>query len=156
MSTRQHLSNRANQDGVCFVLNDNSDQPDTSAYVNHEPWLSETDHRTGWNNTFKSGAYRGMLYGIVIRDYPKLVVSLVEGKSVPANMREFSLSLAPRTYRIDVTAPTVETQSGEPTSAGPCPGGWKDFTHKGSNARFIRMTCKICGTVRNEERHPPR
>ena len=31
MATRQHLSNRANQDGVCFVLNDNSDHPDTSA-----------------------------------------------------------------------------------------------------------------------------
>ena len=79
---------------MCFVLNDNSDHPDTSANVNHEPWLSETEHRTGWNNTFKSGAYRGMLHGIVIRDYPKLVVSLVEAKSVPANMREFFLSLS--------------------------------------------------------------
>ena len=33
--------------------------------------------------------YRGMLYGIVLRDYPKQVVSLVKAKSVPANMREF-------------------------------------------------------------------
>ena len=42
---------------------------------NDEPWLSETDHRTGWNKDFKSGTYRGMLYGIVLRDYPKQVVS---------------------------------------------------------------------------------
>ena len=41
-------------------------------------------------------------------------------------------------------------------SAGACPGGCKDFSHKGSNALFIRLTCKICGTVRKEERHPPR
>ena len=37
---------------------------------NDEPWLSETDHRTGWNKKFKSGTYRGILYGIVLRDYP--------------------------------------------------------------------------------------
>ena len=32
---------------------------------NDETWLSETDHRTGWNKEFKKGTYRGMLYGIV-------------------------------------------------------------------------------------------
>ena len=50
-----------------------------------------------------------MLYGIVVRDYPKEVVSLAKAKSVPANMREF-LSWAQRHYCIDVTASTVETQ----------------------------------------------
>ena len=117
---------------------------------NGEPWLSETEHRTGWNKEFKSGTYRGMLYGIFLRDYPKQVVSLVKAKSVPANMREF-LSWAQRHYCIDVTASTVERKTGEPTSAGPYPGGCKDFTHKGPNACFIRMTCNSCGTVRSED-----
>ena len=35
-----------------------------------EPWANETDHRTGRNKEFKSGTYRGMLYGIVLQDYP--------------------------------------------------------------------------------------
>ena len=30
-----------------------------------------------------------MLYGVVLRDYPKQVVSLIKAGSVPANMREF-------------------------------------------------------------------
>ena len=122
---------------------------------NDERLLSETDHWTGWNKEFKNGTYRGMLYGLVVRDYPKQVVSLAKAKSVPTNMREF-LSWAQRHYRIDVTASTVERNTGEPVSAGPCPGGCKDFSRKGSNARFIGMTCKVCGTVRSEERHPPR
>ena len=32
---------------------------------NDEPWLSEADHRTGWNKEFKNGTHRGLLYGIV-------------------------------------------------------------------------------------------
>ena len=75
--------------------------------VNDEPWAIEADHRTGWNKTFKSGTYRGILYGIVLQDYPKQVVKLTKAKSVPTNMREF-LSWAQRHYRIDVTASTVE------------------------------------------------
>ena len=192
MATRQDLSNQANQVGVCFVLNDYSDDPDTSAFLvgqnvplptesvkqtpftptaaaavdikkggifychamddNDEPWLSKTDHRTCWNKEFKSGTYRGMLYGIVLRDYPKHVVLFRR----VCRQTCVNFSLGHRNYRIDVTASIVERKTGEPTSAGPCPGGCKDFTHKGSNARFIRMTCKICGTVRSEERHPPR
>ena len=93
---------------MCFVLNDYSDDLDSSAFMvgehvplptessnqtlltpiasaaaasvdtkkggifdvhamddNDEPWLSETDHKTDWNKEFKSGTYRGMLYGIV-------------------------------------------------------------------------------------------
>ena len=96
-----------------------------------------------------------MLYGIVLRDDPKLVASLTKAKRVPANMREF-LSCAQRHYRIDVTASTVERKTGGLASVGACPGGCKEFSHRGSNAQFIRLTCKICGTVRKEERHPQR
>ena len=117
---------------MCFVLNDYSDDPDTSAYMvgqnvplptesarqtlltpkvsaafaavdtkkgctfdvhtmddNYEPWLSGTDHKTGWNKEFKSGTYRGMLYGMGLRHYPKQVVSLAMEKSVRANTGEF-------------------------------------------------------------------
>ena len=56
---------------------------------NDEPWLSEADHRTGWNKEFKSGTYRRILYEIVLRVYPKQVVTLAKAKSVAANMREF-------------------------------------------------------------------
>ena len=128
---------------MCSVLNDYSDDPDTSAYMigqrihlptesvkqtpwtptasaavdikkggifddhtmddNDEPRLSETDHRTGWNKEFKSGTYRGMLYEVVLRDYPEQVASLVKANSVLVNMREF-LFWAQRHYCIDVTA----------------------------------------------------
>ena len=129
MATRQHLSNQAKQVGVCFVFNEDSDDPDTSACMvcqnvpprteateqmpltptasaavdikntatfhirsmddKHEPWATEADHWKGWNKTLKSGTCRGMLYGIVLCDYPKQVVSLARAKSVPSNMREF-------------------------------------------------------------------
>ena len=121
---------------------------------NDEPWMTEADHRTGWNKPFKSGTYRGMLYGIVLRDYPKQVVSLAKAKSVPTNMREF-LFWAQRHHRIDVTASTVERKTGGLTSATAC-RGFKEFSHKGSNAHSIRLTCKTSGTVRKEDRHPQR
>ena len=131
MSTRQHLSSQPKQVGMCFVLNDYSDDPDTSAYMvgqnvllpsesvkqtpltptasaavdvkkggtfedhamddNDEPWLSETDQRTGWNKEFKSGTYRGMLYGIVLRDYPKQVETLAKAKICWQTCVNFSL-----------------------------------------------------------------
>ena len=85
---------------------------------------------------------------LFLRNYPKQVALLTKAKSVPTNIREF-LSGAQRHYRTDVTASTVERKTGGLASAGGC----KD---KGSNAHFIRLTCKICGTVRKEERHPQR
>ena len=88
---------------------------------------------------------------LFLRDYPKQVVSLAKAKSVPTNMREF-LSWAQRHCCIDVTASTVERKHLLVRAQGGC----KDFTHKGSNAHFIRPTCKICGTVQRKERHPPR
>ena len=48
-----------------------------------------------------------MLYGIVLRDHPKQVISLAKAKIVPPNMREF-LSWAQRHYRIDVATSTVQ------------------------------------------------
>ena len=178
MATRQHLTSQAIQAGMCFVLNEYSDAPDTSAYMvgqnvplptdatyikniatfnvramddNDEPWATDAGHRTGWNKTFKSETYRGILYGIVLRDYQKQVVSLAKAKSV---MCEF-LSCTQRHDRIDATTSIAERKTGGPASAGACPGGCKECSHKGSNAHFIRLTCKIRGTVRKEECHPP-
>ena len=113
---------------------------------NDETLVSETDHGTVCNKEFKSGTYRGMLCGIVLRDYPEQVLSLSKVKSVPANMREF-LSCAQRQYRIDVTTSTVERKIGGLACSGACPDGCKCFSRKGSNAQFIRLTCQICCTV---------
>ena len=106
MATRQHLPTKRTRFERVFVLNNYSDDPDTSACMVgqnvplptepteqtlvipmasaavdikktgmfdvhplddiDEPWASEADHRTGWNKEFKSGTYRGMLYGIVL------------------------------------------------------------------------------------------
>ena len=166
MATRQRLHNRKVRRG--YVSSSTStvtiriplpDMKNTATFRdramedNDEPWL-EADHRTGWNRTFESGTYRGMLYGIVLRDYPKQVVSLAKAKSVPTNMREF-LSWTQTQYRSDVTASTVERKAGAPASTRTCPGGCKDFSHKVSNAHSTRLTCKIC-TVRKEECHQQR
>ena len=107
---------------------------------NDEPWATEADHRTGWNTTSKSGTYRVMLYGIVLRDYQKQVVSMTKAKSVPINMREF-LSWAHRHYRLDST---VERKTGGPTSAGTCqvdakscPTKVRTRTPSGKRARYV-------------------
>ena len=102
--------------------------------------------------TFKTGTYRGMLYGIVLREYPKQVVSLAKAKRVLANMREF-LAWGTETLPYRRNSIRCRTQGGWLASAGPCPGGCQEFSHRGSTALFIRLTCKICGTVRKEERH---
>ena len=68
------------------------------------------------------------MYGIVLRDCPKQVVSLAKAKCVATNMREF-LSCAQKHYRIDVTTSTVERKTSGPASAGTCPGGCKEFSH---------------------------
>ena len=62
-----------------------------------------------------------MLYGIVLRDFPKQVVSLAKAKSVLMKQRK---------YRIDVTASTVERKTCGPASAGACPRECKDFLTK--------------------------
>ena len=49
----QHLSNRANQTGVCFVLNEYSDDPDTSAFMKGQnvPLPMESAKQTPWTPT---------------------------------------------------------------------------------------------------------
>ena len=148
MATRQQLTDRADQIGACFVLNEYCDDPtetteqvpltptasaafdtkDTATFNtcvtddNDEIWAIEADHRTGWDKTFKSGTSRGLLYARVLRACPKQVVSMAKAKSVPTDMREF-LCWAQRHYRIDVTASTEERNTGGLASAGTCPGG---------------------------------
>ena len=119
---------------------------------NDEIWATEADHRTGWNKTFKNGTYRGMLYGIVLHDYPKQVVSLTKAESVPANVREF-LSWTQRYYRIDVTASTVERRR-----ASICwyVSRWMQRVFSQRLERAFHQRAKTCGTVRKEERHPQR
>ena len=78
-----------------------------------------------------------------------------QGKERPPQIC-VSLSWEQRHHRIDVTAYTVERKTSWPASAGTCPGGCKDFSHKGSNTHFARLTCKICGTAREADRHPQR
>ena len=154
MAKRQQLTIRANQAGTCFVLNEYNDDPDASAYmVDLNMRLpTETTEQIPLTPTVSTAV---MLHGVVLRDSPKQVVSLTKAKSVPTNMREF-LSWAQRRYRIDVTASAVERKTGGLTSGRTCPGGCKEFFHKDSNAHSIRLTCKICGTVRKEERQPQR
>ena len=118
-----------------------------------EQWLSETNCKSGWNTRFKSGTHRGMLYGVVLRDYPKYVVSLISAGGVPANMREF-LSWTHEHYRIEATISTIQRGTGEPTCVVSCPSGCKEFSRKGSKGHFVRSTCKIRGTVRKERRTP--
>ena len=121
---------------------------------NDEMWATGADHRTGWNKTFKSGTYRGMLCGLfcaIIRNrlYHR------QSKECPSQTC-VSFSLGHRHYRIDVTASTVERKTGGLASAGACPGACKEVSLKSSNAHSIRLTCKVGGAVRKEERHPQR
>ena len=118
-----------------------------------EPWLSETDCKSGWNTSVESGTYRGMLYGVFLRDYPKNVVSLIKVESVPGSMRGF-LSWTHKHHRVDATTSSLQRNTGEPTSVVQRPSGCKEFSHKGSKEHFFRSTCKIRGTVRQERRTP--
>ena len=91
-----------------------------------------------------------MLYVFFFARLPEQVVSLAKAKSVPANMREF-LSWAQRHHRIDVTATIVEAKQAGRHLLVRAQVDAKIFLIK------VRvLTCKICGAVRREERHPPR
>ena len=92
-------------------------------------------------------------YAVVLRDYPKKVVSSIKVESVPGNMREF-LSWTQNHWRIDATTSTWQRKAGEPTLVVPCPSGCKEFSHTGSKEHFVRSACKIRGTVRKERRTP--
>ena len=58
VATRQHLSNQANQVGVCFVLNDYMDDLDTSAYMvgPNVPLPAESAKRTPLTPTASAAA----------------------------------------------------------------------------------------------------
>ena len=118
-----------------------------------EPWLTETEYNSGWNTRFKSGMSRGMLCGVVSRNYPKQVVSLIKAENVPANMHKFP-PWTQKHNRIDATTSNLQRKTGEPTFVVPCPSGCKEFTHKGSKEHFVRSVCKIRGTVRKDRRTP--
>ena len=60
-----------------------------------------------------------------------------------------------KTLRIDVTASTEERKTGWLASAGACPCGCKDFSHKGSNAHSVRLR-ERCVYRSKGERHPQR
>ena len=83
----------------------------------------------------RAETYPAMLYGVLLCDNPKEVVSLTKAKRVPKNMREF-LSWARRHYRIDVTASTGERKTCGRASVGACPGGCKKFSRKGFERAF--------------------
>ena len=121
---------------------------------NDEIWATEADHRTGWNETFRCGTYRGMLYGVVLRDYPRQVVFSDQSKE--RSYEHARVLLLGTTHRIYVTTSTAASKTGWLASTRTCPSGCQEFSHKGSTAHSIRLTCKICGTVRKEDRHPQR
>ena len=60
MATRQHLTNQANQAGVCFVLNEYSGDPDTSAYVVEKK--STSADRSDRTDTLHSDSFRRRLH----------------------------------------------------------------------------------------------
>ena len=94
-----------------------------------DPSSREADHTHGWSKQFTTGSFRGMEWGIVLRDYPKKVLSIFKSTKVPEHMSEF-LYWAHKHHRIDTTTPTVERKQPE-SSQGPCMDGCKEFLVKG-------------------------
>ena len=118
-----------------------------------EPWLSETDYKSGWNTRFTSGTYRGMLFGVALPDYPKQVVSLFKAESVPEKCVNFSLR------HKNTTALTQQLLLYRAKQANRhllfrVQADAKSFLSRGSKEHFVRSTCKIRGTVRKERRTP--
>ena len=86
-----------------------------------------------------------MLYGVVLREYPKQVVSLVKAGGVPANMREFLFLLNKKTlpHRRHDFHFTAQNKRAELFRVQMDAG----LSHKGSKEHFVRSTCMILGTV---------
>ena len=92
---------------------------------NDEPWAIETDRRTGWNQTFKSGTYHMVfrkelifeIFRSTFYQWPSQRVCLLRCVN-------FSLGRK-RRYRIDVVASTVERKTGVLAYSGACPDGCK-------------------------------
>ena len=112
-----------------------------------EPWLTETDYKWGWDTRFKSGVYRGMANGVVLRCYPERVEPPIEVKSVSRNMREF----LPRTqehHRIDATTAFLQRKTGAPALVALPPSECEELSRKFSKEYFVKTMRKIRGTVR--------
>ena len=164
LATRQQLASQPNQFGVCFVLNEYSDDLDTaSAAVSRTHPLSTIAPRTTTTNhgrpksiTGQAGTKRSRAERIVVCCMD-LFCATIQNKLYHWTKQRPSpqtcVSFSP--WHTDVIASTCRP-GGMPASAATCPGGCKEFSLKGSNAHSIRLTCKICGTVRKEERHPQR
>ena len=87
MATRQHLSSQANQVGLCFVLNEYSDDPDTSAYMvgQNVPLPKESARQTPWTLTASAAVdiKKGGIFDVHAMDdndeprsrYPKRIVT---------------------------------------------------------------------------------
>ena len=182
MATRQHLSNQANQVGACCVLNECSDDPDPSASMvgknvplskltdqtpltptasaavdikktgtfdvlamggNGEPWASETDHRTG---TKSSRAER------IVVCCMELFCEIIQNKLCLWPRQRVCLQTSLLDTKTLSNSIHCRTQNRRAASAGACPGGCKDFSHKGSNAHFIR--CRSEGRTSSATTRP--
>ena len=128
-----------------------ADIPITDLTMNDDddPRSKEADHRHCWSKQFTTGACRGMKWGVVLGDFPKHVFPLVKSKKVPEHLSEF-FYWGQKHYFIDAVTSTLEGKQPEPSSHEVCVGGCKEFSLTGSTDRFIRTTCKICGTVHNK------
>ena len=97
-STGQTLSTSTSRAALSAInIKMRSIVEDYAADKAERPRLGENDFEPGWNTRCKSATYRGKLYEVVLRDYPKQVVSSFLTESVPDDTREF-LSLGH--YRI--------------------------------------------------------
>ena len=53
------------------------------AIFDDKPRSSEDKHKSGWNTRFKGGTCSGMLYGVVLQNYPVQIVPLIRAGDVP-------------------------------------------------------------------------
>ena len=176
MTVQACPSSQTSESKTCFVLFDDGDGP--TAYMARkevplpapsrqtlltreqripqlltEQWMTMTTPGLKKQTTDTAGASssRWIPISVLLRDYPKQNSSLTKSKKVPELMSEF-LHWAQKHYRIDPATSTLEPKQPEPSSHVVCMEGRKEFSRKGSAARFIQTTCKKCGALRSEER----
>ena len=79
MATRQQLTNQANQAGMCFVLNEYSDDPDTSRHGQQRRDIGDRSRsQDSMEQNVQEWMYRGMQYGTVLAS-PRTCVSFSLG-----------------------------------------------------------------------------
>ena len=196
MATRQHLTNKANQAAVCFVVNEYSDDPDTSAYMVGQNVLlppEATEHITltqtasaavdtkntaTFNDRTMDDNLRAM--GDRSRSQGQAGTKRLRAERIMVCCMElFCAIIRNKSYHCPKQRASPQTcVSFSLGHKGTIASTWqhpllnarqvgqhllvraqadvKSFSHKASNAHFARLTCKICGTFRKEERHPQR